>query len=98
MELSGLELKNFLHFIKRKLFLYFGKRKPEKRAYILDNGTFLYFRKRNFPSSKNKKTTLKKFLILQEMELSSLKLKKYPIFQQELPKSQKPKFLILKTH
>ena len=54
------------------------------------NGTFVYFRKwsflvlyfsyileTNFPCSKNeKKNALKKFLIFQETELSSLNLKK----------------------
>ena len=33
-------LKNSLYFLKRKLFLYFGKRKPRKSS--------LYFRQRNF--------------------------------------------------
>ena len=37
----------------------------------------------------------KKSLIFQEVELSSPKLKKLLIFQKELPKPQKPKFLIL---
>ena len=32
--------KNLLYFVKRKLFLYFRKRKPRKKS--------LYFRKRNF--------------------------------------------------
>ena len=36
----ALILRNFLHFLKRKLFLYFGKRKPRKNS--------LHFRKRNF--------------------------------------------------
>ena len=40
----------------------------------------------NFLSLKNKKPTLAKFLIFQEMELSSPKLKKLLIFQEELPK------------
>ena len=37
--------EKFLHFFKRKLFLYFRKRNPEKVPYISGNGTFLYFRK-----------------------------------------------------
>ena len=56
-------LKNFLYFLKRKLFLYFGKRKPRKNS--------LYFRKRkrlktpyfsgsNFPFLKNEKNSLLK--------------------------------------
>ena len=37
--------KKFLYFLKRKLFFYFRKRKPEKIPYISGNGTFLYFGK-----------------------------------------------------
>ena len=40
-------LKNLLHFLKRKRFLCSRKREPRKKS--------LYFRKRNFPSSKNEK-------------------------------------------
>ena len=36
----ALILRNFLYFLKRKLFLYFGTQKPRKNS--------LYFRKRNF--------------------------------------------------
>ena len=44
-------------FLKRKLFLCFGKREPRKNS--------LYFRKQNFSSLKNeKKPALKMFLIL----------------------------------
>ena len=44
----ALILRNFLYFLKRKLFLYFRKRKPRKIPYISGNGTFLYFLKTNF--------------------------------------------------
>ena len=38
MELPGsIILRNFLYFLKRKLFLYFGKRKLPKIPYILRN-------------------------------------------------------------
>ena len=86
----GLILKNLLHFLKRKFFLYFWNWKPEKIPYILQNGTFLYFRKQNFLNSKNKKTHFEK--TFQEMELSNHKLKKLLIFQEELPKPQKANF------
>ena len=39
-------LKDFLCFLKRKLFLYFRKRKPRKNSYFLKRKPFLYFRKR----------------------------------------------------
>ena len=47
---------NSLNFHERKLFLYFGKRKPQKILYIPGNGTFLYFRslsKRNICDKGN---------------------------------------------
>ena len=58
----ALILKKFLHFLKIKLLLYFLKKK-----------FFLYFRKRNpalfSPSSRKKKSTQRKFLILQEKKI-----------------------------
>ena len=74
--------KKFLCCLKRKLFLYFGKRKPPKKYLCSGNGTFLYFMKRNFPNSKKKQPTLKKCLKFREIELSSSKLKKILIFQE----------------
>ena len=57
------KLKTLLYFFRKKLFLYFGK------------GNFLALR--TFRAQKVKKNpTLKTFLIFQEMELSSPKLKK----------------------
>ena len=41
---------------------------------------FLYFKEGTFLARKIKKTTLKKFLIFQEMELSSPKLRELFIF------------------
>ena len=40
-------IKNFLYFLKRYLFLLFRKWEPEDIVYISGNGTFLYFRERN---------------------------------------------------
>ena len=58
-------------------------------SYISGNGTFqhhifLIFQEGNFRAQKikNKKTTLKKLLMFQEMELSSPKLKELLIFQE----------------
>ena len=65
MELSSSDIKKFLIFSQKKHFLIFreieifyisGKGNPPKILYISRNGTFLYVRKRNFPSSKNNKT------------------------------------------
>ena len=51
---------------------------------------------KNFPRSKNKKTHYGKMSYISEMELSSLKLKELLIFQEKLPKPQKPQFLMNK--
>ena len=44
--------KNFLYFLKRKLFLYFGKQKPRENCLYFKKRkpekNSLYFRKRNF--------------------------------------------------
>ena len=73
-------LKKFLIFSQKGYFLYFGKRNflyflkraflifPEMELSILKNKKF---QEENFPSSKNKKITLKKCLIFREMKLSS---------------------------
>ena len=94
----ALVLTNFLYFLKRKLFYISESKNRGKIPYILGNGTFLYLRKRitfyisgsKFPSSKNrKKNTLKKFLIIREIGLSSPKLKKLLIFQERTCKGRK---------
>ena len=64
-----------------------GNRTFKKTSYISGG---------NFPSSKNKKNTLKKFLIFREMELSSLKLKKLLYLKRELAKPENQKFLIFR--
>ena len=55
---------------------------------------FLYFRKELSEIEKRKKPALKKFLIFQEMEISSLKLKKLLYFRTELTKPEKQKNLL----
>ena len=67
-------MRNFLHFLKRKLFLYFGK---WELSYISGTG---YISESNILSSKNKKTTLKKLVIFREMELSSHKPERQKLF------------------
>ena len=71
-------------------------------SYISRNGNTkkrLIFEEVTFRAQKiKKKNTPKKFLIFQGMEISSPKLKKvlknvFLMFQEELPKRQKPKFL-----
>ena len=64
----ALILKTFLCFLKRRFFLYFEKRKPQKFIFS-GSRTFLYFRKLlifhevTFPARKMKrKTLLKSFL------------------------------------
>ena len=71
------------YIFSKESFSYISENgNPQKNFYISGNGTFLYFRKR----------TPKK-LILQEVTFSMLE--KFLIFQEELPKPQKPKFIIL---
>ena len=55
-------LRNFLYFLKRKLFLYFKKWKPRTFFLYFRKWNFLIFREtssileNNFRGSKNKKT------------------------------------------
>ena len=78
--------KKFLIFSQKKAVLIFwdtfyfsGKAGPKKTSYISGS---------NFQSSKNKKPTLKKLLIFQEMELFNPKLEKNLIYQEGPSKSQ----------
>ena len=68
----ALRLKNFLYFLKRKLFFYFRKWNPLKN--------FLYFRG-ELPSWKNKKkkNSLKKFLMFRERKLFNHKIRNFLI-------------------
>ena len=94
---------------KRSFPYISGNGNHEKLLYISGNGVSLYYRERkpkrkrkrfifqesNFPSLKNKKIALNMFIIPRKMELFTSGLKKvYFIFQEELSKSQKQKFLI----
>ena len=74
MELSGSNIKKYLTFSQKKAFLIFLVRN------LGFPKTKFIFQKKNIP---------KKFLILQEIELSSPSLKKLPIFQEETIKSLK---------
>ena len=50
---------------------------------------FKKFQERIFRARKMRKSTMKKFLIYKEIELSSLNLKKLPCFMKELAKLEK---------
>ena len=74
--------ENFLCFRKRKprkLFLCFGKQRPRKKFLIFQETEApkkpLIFKEVTFRARKMKKPTLKKLLIFQEIELSSLGFK-----------------------
>ena len=45
-------LTNFWYFLKRKLYLYFGKRNPEKNSLYFRKQNFLIFQKTNLIISK----------------------------------------------
>ena len=94
-------LKNFLHFLKRKLFLCFEKRKPRKSSLYFREWIFLlfwetetlkkslYFR-RKLPNLKNgTKPILKKFLIFWGMELLAPSLENFLYFRTDFTKLQK---------
>ena len=72
MELFSSNIKKILYSLKRKLFLYFGKRKPEKNS--------LYFRKRNFLKFQEPEI-LKNFLNFQKWNFQNLKSKKNPLLK-----------------
>ena len=61
MKLSCSSIKNFLYFLKRKIFLYFKNGDPKKIPYISGNGAFLYFRE---------------LLLFQEVTFQTRKMKK----------------------
>ena len=96
MELSSSNIKKFLTLSEEKAVHIFQETRSPKKFLIFQKTELSYISGSNFPSSKKrKKPTLKKRLIFQEMKLFSLKLKKLLIFQEELPKPQKPKFIAL---
>ena len=98
-------MENSYIFSKESSSYISGNRNPEKIPYISQKRAFLifsktetpkislYFRKQNFLIFQEVTFRARKvFLIYREMELSSPKLKKLLIFQEELSKPQKPKF------
>ena len=84
--------ENFLYsgkllIISQKLLLHFGKWKPRKKFLIFQETELSYISGNGNPEKRS--------YISGEMELSSSRLKKYLIFQVELPKPPKSNFLIL---
>ena len=87
MEFSGCNVKQFF------IFFYISRNKsPEKRN---KNPRKHIIQEVTFQAWKIKKLTLNNFFIFQEMWFYCQKLKQFLIFQEELPKPQKPKFSIL---
>ena len=103
MELSGSNIKKFLIFSQKKSFFIFRETKTLKKLFMSqETGLFyipgnanpkneLHFKKSNEKKmlKKWKKATLKKCHIFWEIELSSPKLKKLLIFQEETCKAWK---------
>ena len=90
--IPGLILRNFLHSLKRKLFLYFGKRKPRKNSLCLRKRNFFYISWTNFPRSKKEKTPWKNFLLyLRKWNFQAPSLKIVLYFRRELAKPQAKK-------
>ena len=78
---------------KRKFVIFYETETRKKFLISSQKKLFLYFRKPN-PRKNSLYFTKRNFLIFREMELSSHKIKNLFTFQEELPKPQKPKFLI----
>ena len=72
MEISSPMIKKFLIYSQKKAFLIFPEMERFKKLPI--------FQEQTFPAQKNKKPTLKEFLIYQEMKLSGPKLLYFHIF------------------
>ena len=89
MELSSSNIKNVLYFLKRKLFLYFRKRKPPKKLFIFQEVELSYisgnrnpkklfiFQKITLQAQKIKKTTLKNFLYFRKQDFLTPNLRNY---------------------
>ena len=78
MELANSNIKKFLIFSQKKAFLYFGRQKHRKKSLYFRKRKFFIFQENGnpinvtFQAPKIKKIyNLEKFLIFQEMELSS---------------------------
>ena len=54
----ALVLRNYLYFLKRKIFLYFSKRKPRKKFLMFQETELSCISGSTFQSSKNKKAPL----------------------------------------
>ena len=81
--------EKLLYISGNRVSLYYRERKPKRKR------KRFIFQESNFPSLKNKKIALNMFIISREMELFTSRLQKvYFIFQEELSKPQKQKFLI----
>ena len=103
IEISSSNIIKFLHFLKRKLYLYLRKRKPPKKFLIfLSKKDCLIFQKTDTPKKQfifqekelsyiSGNANPKKSLIFQEV---SFRARKFFLLQEELPKPQKPKFMI----
>ena len=78
--------KNFFDFLKRKLFLYFEKRKPQKNYLYFTKRNFLifwetsYISASNFLCLKNEKNHSEKTSYIPGGNLQSLKIEKYLYF------------------
>ena len=90
--------KNLLYFVKRKLFLYFRKRKPRKKSLYFRKRNFLIFRERYIQGLYISSTTsifgtlvhskpeaYSKHCQTSKMESFSFNIKKYLIFQETIP-------------
>ena len=86
MKLSSSNIKKFL---QKKAFLIFYETETLKNLFLFQEIELSELNKNNKKETKQKKKKT------WEMELSSPALKKFLIFLEELPKPQKPKFIIL---
>ena len=82
MNFSVPGIMKFLLFSQKKAFLIFRETKTPKKIFLFQKTS--HISGSNFPSSKS---TLKKYLILQEIELSSPKLIKLITFQERTCKN-----------
>ena len=86
MKLSSSNIKKFL---QKKAFLIFYETETLKNLFLFQEIELSELNKNSKKETKQKKKKT------WEMELSSPGLKKFLIFLEELPKPQKPKFIIL---
>ena len=77
-----------------KAFLIFWEKRIPEKFFILQETELSYIPGENFQARKMKKTHSQMFLIFRKMKLSLSWLKKLFIAQEDLPKPEKPKFII----